>query len=154
MNAILSPSPTIGSCRTLVKDRMLLYRHAARCPWAMQLFLRHNPIYWCFVPVTSDQVIEHNRHYVLPESLVLHDTVNPTSIGSKRRYDIQATAEIRADETVRSCMRQIPPLPAGYTFSIRQRVEQFGYFKNQLDLKIKPDQSTDLFNVALIAVCT
>ncbi len=50
-------------------------------------------------------------------------------------------------------MRYIPAVPPGYVFSIRQRAQKFQYFKDQLDLLRKQDQSMDLFNVAIIAVC-
>ncbi|CAF1297606.1 unnamed protein product [Adineta steineri] len=142
----------VKDSETLVKDRMLLYRHAARCPWAIQLFLNFNPIYACFIPVTINKAIEHCQNYALPPTLIIHDQEYPTSISMKNRNDMSATADTRADEIVRSCMRHIPPLPSGYTFSIRQRVDQFLYFKNQLDIKIKPNKFIDLFNVALIAV--
>lgn len=139
--------------RTLTKDRMLLYKHAARCPWTIQIFLNFNPVYWRFVPITVNEAIEQNRHYVLPSSLILLDLINPTSIGSKDRRAIPATANTRCDETVRSCMRHIPQVPSGYTFSTRQRTQQFQYFKDKLDMKTKQDEYIDLFNVAIIAVC-
>ena len=49
------------SYRTLVKDAMLLYRHSARCPAAMQMFLDVNPRYWPFVPMTIDLANEQDR---------------------------------------------------------------------------------------------
>jgi hypothetical protein len=47
----------------------------------------------------------------------------------------------------------IPPIPLGYTYSIRQRIQQFQYFKNKYDTSQKQDDSMDLFNVSIIAVC-
>jgi hypothetical protein len=132
---------------------MLLYRHACRCPNAIQIFLNFNPIYHCFIPITMQKATEQSRNYVLPSSLVLHDSINPTSIGSRDRRFVSGAANIRSDESVRTCIRQIPSVPPGYTFSIRQRVEQFQYFKNNLDIKTKQDKTMDLFNVAVIAVC-
>jgi hypothetical protein len=132
---------------------MRLYKHAARCPWAIELFLKSNPIYRCFVPVTVHEAMEHDRNYIPPPTLLLHDTINPTSIGSRYRDDVQGSVDTRSDEAVRSYMRQIPPLPTGYTFSIRQRIEQFQYFKNKKDMSMKPDQFVNLFNSVVIAVC-
>lgn len=139
--------------RTKSKDRMRLYRHAARCPWSIQVFLKYNPVYWCFIPITVRDAMEQDRHYVLPSSLIIHDTINPTSIGSRYRQHIQETPNTRSDEQVRSCIRQIPPLPLNYTFSICQRVEQFQYFKNRFDITIQPNSSIDIFNASIIAVC-
>lgn len=139
--------------RTLVKDGMLLYRHAARCPSAMQNFINCNPIYQRFVPVTTNEALRQSRSYILPSSLVIFDSVNPTSIGSRDRRAIPGTVTTRSDEAVRSCMRRLPPIPTGYTFSVRQRVEQFQYFKDKLDMKAKQDENIDLFTAAIIAVC-
>jgi hypothetical protein len=120
----------------------------------MQIFLNFNPMYWCFVPLTNTEVeVQNRRNAVLPSSLILLDSVIPISIGSKDRHEIRATANTRSDETVRSCMRNLPPMPASYNFSIQQRVKQFQYFKNQHDITHQQNPTMDLFNVAIIAVC-
>ena len=131
---------------------MLLYKHAARCPWAIQRFLDSNPIYWCFVPMTINETTQ-SGNVMLPPSLVLLDSINPTSIASRDRQAIPETQDRRSDEATRSCMRAIPPAPFGYTYSIRQRCEQFQYFKHKADIKTKPIESSNLFNAAIIAVC-
>ncbi|CAF1689698.1 unnamed protein product, partial [Adineta ricciae] len=87
-----------------------------------------------------------------PASIIVHDNVNPTSIGSRNRRHVRETSITRSDEDVRSCIRQLPPSPTGYTFSVRQRVAQFRYFKNKLDLDRAPDDSINLFNATVIAV--
>jgi hypothetical protein len=97
--------------------------------------------------------VQNRRNAVLPSSLILLDSVIPISIGSKDRHEIRATANTRSDETVRSCMRNLPPMPASYNFSIQQRVKQFQYFKNQHDITHQQNPTMDLFNVAIIAVC-
>ena len=140
-------------CRTLRKDRMLLYKHAARCSSAMQIFLNFNPIYGRFIPVSINQAAQHDRNYRLPSSLVLLDSINPTSIASKDRQAISRTSESRSDEATRSNMRRLPDVPAGYTFSTFQRALQFQYFKNKLDVKSKQNEYIDLFNATIIAVC-
>lgn len=132
---------------------MLLYRHAARCPCTIQIFLDFNPNYACFIPITDAEATQKNRNFVLPASLVLHDAINPSSIGSKNREAIPTTATTRSDETVRSCIRNIPPVPQGYAFSMQQRVQQFQYFKAKQDDKFNQNKFVDLFNVAIIAVC-
>jgi hypothetical protein len=131
---------------------MLVYKHAARCPWIIQIFLNFNPIYECFVPITIAEAEQKNRKYVLPSSLIFHDDVNPTSIGSKDREAIAGSATTRSDEMVRSCMRNIPSVPPGYAFSTRQRIQQFQYFKAKQDTKTGQHSTIDLFNVAIIAV--
>ncbi|CAF1164515.1 unnamed protein product [Adineta ricciae] len=140
------------SVETIRKDRMRLYRHATRCPHAMQLFVSYNPIYSCFIPVAVNEAIRQNRTYILPPSMIVHDKIQPTSIGTRNRHHRRATSTTRSDEAARSCMRNLPPSPTGYTFSIRQRIEQFQYFKQQSDIHIKPNQSNNLFNSTIIAV--
>jgi len=100
-----------------------------------------------------NEAVRQNRNYIPPPSLVLLDSINPTSIASKDRQAIPATANTRSDEQTRSCMRHIPPVPSSYTFSTRQRIQQFQYFKDNLDIKTKQDGNIDLFNVSIIAVC-
>ena len=135
------------------KDRMLLYRHGARCPYTIQRFLKHYPSYWCFIPITINEAMQHDANYIPPASIVVHDNVNPTSIGSRNRRHVRQTSTTRSDEDVRSCMRQLPPLPIGFTFSVRQRVAQFQYFKNKVDLDQTPHDTVNLFNANVIAVC-
>ena len=143
----------VSLSRTLVKDRMLLYRHAARCPCTIQIFLDFNPSYACFIPITDAEATQKNRNFVLPASLILHDAINPSSIGSKHREAIPTTATTRSDETVRSCIRNIPAVPSGYAFSMKQRVQQFQYFKAKRDSQLNQNKLVDLFNVATVAVC-
>lgn len=131
---------------------MILYKHVARCPSPMQVFLNFNPIYWRFVPMLVHEAEQQNRSYILPSSVILLDPNIPNSIGSKNRQAIPATADTRSDEAVRSCIRNLPPVPHGYTYSILQRAEQFLYFKDKLDMVTKQDDSIDLFNISIIAV--
>ena len=65
-----------------------------------------------------------------------------------------ATETTRSDETVRSYMRNLPPVPPGYDFTIQQRAQQFQYFKNRHDLTDQQNPVMDLFNVDVIAVCS
>jgi hypothetical protein len=51
-------------------------------------------------------------------------------------------------------MRNLPPVPPGYKFSIQQRAKQFLYFKHQQDINHKQNPTMDLFNVAIVAVRT
>jgi hypothetical protein len=99
------------------------------------------------------EAAHENRNYVPPRSLVLLNSNNSISFTSKDQQARTATSNTRADEVVQLCMRHIPPMPPGYAFSIRQCVQQFQYFKNKLDVNQKQDETMDLFNVAIIAVC-
>jgi len=133
---------------------MLLYRHAVRCPAAMQIFLNFNPIYWCFAPLRSVEAeVQNKTNPTLPSSLIFLDSNYLTSIASKDRYAIMGTSTTRSDESVRSCMRSLPPVPRGYDFSIQQRAQQFQYFKQTHDFSHRQNPCMDLFNAAVVAVC-
>ena len=132
---------------------MHLYKHAARCPSVIQRFISFNPIYECFIPISEHKAEQQNQDYSIPPSLILLDNIYPTSIASVNRKDIPKTSKIRSDEEVRSCMRKLPPVPNGYTFSIPQRIKQFQYFKEKLDKNTKQNELVDLFNATIIAVC-
>ncbi|CAF4597973.1 unnamed protein product, partial [Rotaria sp. Silwood2] len=55
----------------LVKDRMKLYQHSARCPVAMQIFLDANHQYWRFVPMSLEESQRPEQQMV--QSLVISD---------------------------------------------------------------------------------
>ena len=82
----------------VVKDRMHLYRHAARCPCAIQIFLNFNPVYERFVPLPVDQSVQQNLNSSLPSTLVVLDPTLLTGIGPKDCKAIPETAETRSDE--------------------------------------------------------
>lgn len=133
---------------------MLLYRHAVRCPSAMQIFLNFNSIYWCFVPLRNTEVeVQNETNTTLPSDLIQLDPIYPASIASRDRQRIAATTTTRSDESVRSYIRNLPPVPDGYNFSIQQRGQQFQYFKHKHDVTQQQNYMMDLFNTAIIAVC-
>ncbi|CAF1392821.1 unnamed protein product [Adineta steineri] len=125
----------------LVKDDMLLYRHSARCPVAMQLFLSCNPQYWPFVPMLNYYASDENRYYQLPAHIPA-DPTSPLGESVHRRSDCEAG----------TCMTDLPPMPFNrYTFSARQCAEQFQYFKNKRDYQ-PLNNNLDIYNAKIIAV--
>ncbi|CAF4334779.1 unnamed protein product, partial [Rotaria magnacalcarata] len=50
-------------CQHLIMKKMRLYQHSAHCPVAIQLFLEHNPIYWCFISKSKEEVEQENDLY-------------------------------------------------------------------------------------------
>jgi hypothetical protein len=121
---------------------MLLYKHSARCPSAIQMFLDCNPRYWRFVPMTKDEAQSQNESYILPDSI----PIDPTSHVVPNEYT-------RSDFEVGNCMNNLPLLPSeNYTFSTRQCGKQFQAFKDKRDL-LMPNFDLDLYNATIIAVC-
>jgi hypothetical protein len=128
--------------RTLVKDRMLLYRHSARCPKAIQIFLDLNPHYWPLIPMPIHEAQRENQSYILSPTI----PEDPTS-------HVITSIHTRSDHMSGSCMVDLPPFPSNqYTFSTRQCVEQFQFFKIKEDLRM-PNCNLDLYNATIVAVC-
>ncbi|CAF3465460.1 unnamed protein product [Rotaria socialis] len=50
-------------CQHLIMKKMRLYQHSAHCPVAIQLFLEHNPAYWCFISKSKEEVEQENDLY-------------------------------------------------------------------------------------------
>ena len=106
---------------------MLLYKHSARCPAAIQLFLDCNPQYWCFVPMPKTE----------------EEAQNTASFSLHTRRDQEATVWLNS----------LPPVPSeNYTFSVHQRTEQLQIFKDKRD-RLTPNFNLDLYNATIFAVC-
>ncbi|CAF5198610.1 unnamed protein product [Rotaria magnacalcarata] len=50
-------------CRHLIVRKMRHYQHSAHCSVAVQLFLEHNPAYWCFISRSRREVEQENNFY-------------------------------------------------------------------------------------------
>lgn len=121
---------------------MLLYRHSARCPKAVQWFLDCNPVFWPFVPMQREEADQDNTHYQLPASVPM----DPTS-------PLITTPQTRSDLEAGTYMSNLPPLPdQHYTFSTRQCVEQFQLLKDERN-RLEPNLHLDLYNATIVAVC-
>lgn len=96
----------------------------------MQLFLDHNPRYWCLVPKKLSEAVKR-------DDINAHEHKQ----SSVTRTDIEANQ-----------LRDALPTPmAGYHFSPRQRREQWFFFKNKSDL-ILPSMDFDLYHAAIVIV--
>lgn len=123
---------------------MRLYQHTARCPVALRSFLECNPNYWCFVPMSSDDILTEN---------VVHFHGDDNQIDPEVRFTMELTT-VRNERTLYD-MASIPMPPDAYGFSYRQRQNQRQFFEqltNSLFLE-SPYSSLDLHRVAIIAVC-
>lgn len=128
--------------RDLIKDGMLLYRHSARCPQAIQWFLDCNPTFWPLVPMRRDVADQDNQGYQLPTS-VPSDPSSPLITAPHTRSDLEAG----------TYMNNLPPLPDHrYNFSTRQCVEQFQLFKDEHQ-QFQTNPNLDLYNATIVAVC-
>lgn len=115
----------------LRKDRMRLYQHSARCPFAMQIFLDANPQYWRFIPMSIKES-EQVEQQTIPQNSVL---------------DMQ----VRTREECSLYVQSVPKPPSGFTFSNRQILLQTKYFQQKRDLNL-PNSDIDLYNASVAAV--
>ncbi|CAF1557995.1 unnamed protein product, partial [Adineta steineri] len=92
-----------------IADNMLLYKHSARCSYAIQMFLDCNPQYWCFVPMSTMEAETQNL-----------------------RSDLSSVCTAFDDKEASAYMTDLPPLPSGnYTFSAHQRSKQIQLLKDK-----------------------
>ena len=129
----------------MIKDSHLkLYQHSIQCSIALKIFLKCHPNYWCFVPMTKEQTMMDDR------------MITATERHHYENYSLEYRTEelnefLREPTLVRWCLDNLPPTPANYQFSLRQKIEQLDFFQHRLDLY--PSRFLDLYNVAIIMVC-
>ncbi|CAF1431374.1 unnamed protein product [Adineta steineri] len=126
----------------LTADNQLLYKHSARCSYAIQMFLDCNPQYWCFVPMSTMEAETQNLTSDLSSVCTAFDLslTFPTNIHSYH------------DQEAGAYMTDLPPLPSeNYTFSIHQRSKQIQLLKDKREC-LKPNLHLDLYNATIIAV--
>ena len=121
-----------------------LYEHSTACPVALKMFLRCQPNYWCFVPMTREQAMADDANITSSDRNILdnyqiHDSIGVGEASSKH---------IRDSILVRWCVNNLPQPPPTYQFSMRQRIEQYEFFRDRLDLF--PTRFFDLYNTAIV----
>ncbi len=112
---------------------MHLYRHSIECQSAIQMFLDENPRYWRFVPMTNEEADQAEENIVIAT------------------MDFKST-DIKDDEKIKLFIKNLPPPPPDYRFSMRQYYLQYAYFKSRRHESI-PNEHLDLYNAKVIAVC-
>ena len=134
---------------------MRLYLHSARCPVALRSFLDCNPNYWCFIPLSWQDAITANIAF-LRSRRTLSSSSSSTSnilVADPDLANIVALGAID-DERVARYLDYIPPPPAPYVFSYRQRQQQRLFFEQLLSTPIQrqPYSVVDLYQMKIIAV--
>lgn len=115
----------------------------AGCSVAIEKFLQANPIFWCFIPLHTDEALSDNAIY-MPSSTMTGPTVD---------Y-VLATTTIN-NPAVNYYMNRVPSPMAPYAFSYRQIRQQRSFFEYFLStatnyLHYKP---VYICKVAIVAVC-
>lgn len=124
---------------------MLLYKHSARCPHAIQMFLDCNPQYWPLIPMSIHEAQQENQFY--------HEDHFPNTVPHDPISHVVTSNMTRSDHDTAYCMTALPPFPSDqYTFSLRQCVAQFQFFQTKQDYHM-PNADLDLYDATIIAVC-
>ena len=128
-----------------IANKMRLYRHAARCPAALRLFLDCNPDYWCFIPLLWHDAQAKNIAYLQERStskIVDLDATNVIAIAAISNYQVT------------DCLNHVPFTPARCAFSYQQRQQQRVFFEQFLSLPVDqlPYSPVDLYKVASTAI--
>ncbi|CAF4688056.1 unnamed protein product, partial [Rotaria socialis] len=129
-------------CRHLIVRKMRLYQHSAHCSVAVQLFLEHNPAYWCFIPRPRKEVEQENDFYA---RIVL-------ATGSEFVYVLPKRTN--QEKKVARLLTGISFPPAERHFSSAQIQKQRLFFDRHLLSPVDqlPYVETDLYKMKIIAV--
>jgi hypothetical protein len=133
--------------RVINDNHTKLYQHSLECPIVLQMFLKCQPDYWCFVPMRTEQAIIDDANLTVTErdTLATYQTSNSTLIEQAR------SPYIRDAILVRWCVDHVPSCPRNYQFSLRQKIEQYEFFRDRMDLF--PIRFLDLYNAAIVIAC-
>ncbi|CAF3797057.1 unnamed protein product [Rotaria sp. Silwood1] len=128
--------PSIPDCQKK------LYAHSKQCSIALKLFLECHPEYWCFVPVTCEQARIDNADLTVVERQYLAYYQNSPST------NCEISIYERALPLVRWCVNHVPLPPLNYTFSLRQLLEQYEFFRTKSEVTVT--RFLDLYNAAIV----
>ena len=122
-----------------------LYQHSTQCPAALRLFLNANPAYWCFVPMTKIEALVDNTNLTKIEEDQLWNYKNPYVVDGEIKEDLRPLS------LVRWCVDHVPSPPLPYEFSLRQKLEQYEFFRHRTDQVLSP--YVDLYNASIVMAC-
>jgi hypothetical protein len=126
---------------------MKLYRHSLECHVVLRMFLKCQPKYWCFVPMITEQAMVDDANLTMTErhTLAKYQTHHPT------QFKETTSQYIRDTILVCWCVDHVPSCPPNYQFSLRQKLEQYEFFRDRIDLF--PTRFLDLYNAAIVLAC-
>lgn len=115
-------------------EHLHLYEHLARCSSALQLFLKYNPNYWAFVPMSIIDADDCDDTYLHTVRNRMASTVSENEIQLQMFVD------------------DLPPAPHGYRFSQQQHAQQIRFFRREYHRRL-PRIEVNLFEATILAVC-
>ncbi|CAF1382322.1 unnamed protein product [Adineta steineri] len=117
---------------TISESHTKLYQHAIQCPVTIEMFLKIHPRYWCFVPMTREQAIIDDMNLTSTERNLLVQYQM-----SHSEYNVQENScntYQRSDNNASWCMNNGPSAPLNYQFSLRQKLDQWEFFRDRSDI--------------------
>jgi hypothetical protein len=126
---------------------MRLYKHSARCPIALRLFLDYNPDYWCFIPLLWHEAQTENIAFLQETSSSSSNATHPEVINV-------ITMGASGNHIAADCLAKVPLPPVQYAFSYQQIQKQRLFFEQFLLSPIEepPYSAVDLYKMAIIVV--
>ncbi|CAF5090192.1 unnamed protein product, partial [Rotaria magnacalcarata] len=129
-------------CRHLIVRKMRHYQHSAHCSVAVQLFLEHNPVYWCFISRSRREVEQENNFYT---GLVL---------ATESEFAFILPRRTNHEKKVARLLTGVMLQPAENHYSTAQIQKQRIFFDRLLLSPVDqlPYVETDLYKMKIIAV--
>ncbi|CAF1581337.1 unnamed protein product [Rotaria sordida] len=131
-------------------NQMRLYQHFARCPVALKLFLQYNSNYWCFVPMKIEESHFDDLSYQTMTTTTT-TSLNTTTMSSTHQHQNNKSS-LEHDKRIENFLFNVPQLPLGYTFSKRQKDEQYEFFRKMNLETYTSCSNLDYYHITIIAV--
>lgn len=129
--------------RLIPNSHRKLYQHSIQCSVALEIFLKCHPRYWCWVPMTREQILKDDAH-LTPE----HKNRLSQWEEAKDFFETEPNEYQRDLSLVRWCVNHVPTPPLHYGFSLRQKLEQYEFFQDRVDRF--PSRFLDLYNATIV----
>ncbi|CAF1165110.1 unnamed protein product [Adineta steineri] len=117
--------------QTISESHTKLYQHSIECLTTIKIFLACHPRYWCFVPMTSEQAAIDDTNITSIERSIL--VAYEMSHSEYNTYERSNNPYQRTTTNVAWCMNNLPSPPPNYQYSLRQKLDQWNFFRDRLD---------------------
>ncbi|CAF3808946.1 unnamed protein product [Rotaria sp. Silwood1] len=136
LKADRTPDPTFP------EDQNRLYEHSTYCLAALKIFLETHPDFWCFVPMTKEQVAIDDATLTMADRNQLAEYEHSSTLPT------ETNAYQRDMNLVRWCIKYLAPPPPNYQYSLRQKIEQYEFFREKKECFVS--RFLSLYNAAIV----
>ena len=105
-------------------------------------------------PFADVTVIAEHANIIATQQQTSESEILPLNASGKPMFFAAIVADMtRKKDEAQQLVRDVPDVPMGYEFSIRQREEQFQFFRAKKENCVYPSDYVDLYNYSIVAVC-